>query len=130
MTPSNLSVGLTIDNFKNWLTYGDHRYVDLLKQVEEPDEPCTLAEFASDKIVEFGHRLYAILASYVKGPAALFVKAASTDRNGFRVWQQLRNLYLPRARPRTMAIGQAISGLPQFKAGKSMMENLLQLDLP
>ena len=29
------------DNFKNWLTYGDHRYVDLLKQVEELDEPCT-----------------------------------------------------------------------------------------
>ena len=28
-----------------------------------------------------------------------------------------------------MAIGQAIMGMPQFKAGKSMMENLLQLDL-
>ena len=118
------------DNFKNWLTYGDHRYVELLKQVEELDEPCTLAEFASDEVVELGHRLlFAILASYVKGPAAQFVKAASTDRNGFRVWQQLRNLYLPRARPRVMAIGQAIMGLPQFRAGRSMMENLLQLDL-
>ena len=117
------------DSFKNWLTYGDHRYVDLLKQVEELDEPCTLAEFASEEIVELGHRLYAILASYVRGPAAQFVKAAAEDRNGFLVWQQLRNLYLPRARPRTMAIGQAIIGLPPFKAGKSMMENLLQLDL-
>ena len=81
------------DNFKNWLTYGDHRYVDLLKQVEELDEPCTLAEFASEEVVELGHRLYAILASYVKGPAAQFVKAAASERNGFRVWQQLRNLY-------------------------------------
>ena len=117
------------DNFKNWLTYGDHRYVELLKQVEELGEPCTLAEFAFEEVIELGHRLFAILASYVKGPAAQFVKAASEDRNGFRVWQQLRNLYLPRARPRTMAIGQAIMGMPQFKAGKSTMENLLQLDL-
>ena len=42
------------DNFKNWQTYGDHRYVELLKQVEELDEPCTLAEFASDEVVELG----------------------------------------------------------------------------
>eukprot|EP00913_Durusdinium_trenchii_P023982 g22523.t1 len=45
------------DNFKNWLTYGDHKYVELLKQVEELDEPCTLAEFASEEVVELGHRV-------------------------------------------------------------------------
>ena len=80
-------------------------------------------------VKEMAKKLYAILASYIKGPASQIVRAAAGERNGLLVWQQLRDLYIPRARPRTMAIGQAIMSYPSFQAGKSMLENLLQLDL-
>ena len=117
------------EQFTNWLTYGDSRFADLLRDVEALDEPCQLSTFASEDVKALAHRLYAILASYIKGPALQFIRAEATEKNGFLVWQQLKNLYMPKARPRTMAIGQAIMGLPSFPKDKSMMENLLQLDL-
>ena len=117
------------EQFPNWLTYGDSRFADLLRDVEALDEPCQLSTFASEDVKTLAHRLYAILASYIKGPALQFIRAEATEKNGFLVWQQLKNLYMPKARPRTMAIGQAIMGLPSFPKDKSMMENLLQLDL-
>ena len=117
------------ESFTNWLTYGNYKYSELLKDVEALDEPCKLSDFASEEVKEMAKKLYAILASYIKGPASQIVRAADGERNGFLVWQQLRDLYIPRARPRTMAIGQAIMSYPPFQQSKSMLENLLQLDL-
>lgn len=72
------------------MTYGDNRFADLLRDVEALDEPCQLSTFASEDVKELAHRF-------------------------FLVWQQLKNLYMPKARPTSRE--------------KSMMENLLQLDL-
>ena len=113
----------------NWLTYGDPRFSDLLRDVENLDEPCKLSDFANAEVRELARRLYSILASYVRGPALQLIRAESSQKNGFLVWQQLRDLYMPRARPRTMAIGQAIMSHPSFPREKSMLENLLQMDL-
>ena len=44
------------------------------------------------------------------------------------MWQKLKNVYAPRARPRTLAIGQAIMQHPNFGKEKSMLENLLNFD--
>ena len=117
------------EQFTNWLVYGDSRFGELLRDVENLDEPCQLSDFASDDVRSLAHRLYAILASYVKGPAQQLIRAEAGEKNGFLVWQQLRNLYMPKAIPRTMAIGQAIMALPSFPRDRGMLENLLQLDL-
>ena len=117
------------ETFVNWLSYGDHRFTDLLRDVEALDEPCRLSDFASPEVRELARRLYSILASYIKGPALQLVRAESAEKNGFLVWQQLRNLYMPKARPRTMAIGQAIMSHPSFAKDKPMLESLLQMDL-
>ena len=117
------------ESFMNWLTYGDPRFSDLLRDVENLDEPCKLSDFANAEVRELARRLYSILASYVRGPALQLIRAESSQKNGFLVWQQLRDLYMPRARPRTMAIGQAIMSHPSFPREKSMLENLLQMDL-
>lgn len=92
------------ETFTNWLTYGDPRFAGLLKDVEDLDEPCKLSDFATPEIREVANRLYSVLASYIKGPALQLIRAESTEKNGFLVWQQLRNLCMLKARPRTMAI--------------------------
>ena len=97
--------------------------------MENLDEPCQLSDFATDEVKEMAHRLYSILASYIRGPALQLVRAEAGEKNGFLVWQNLKNLYQPKARPRSMAIGQAIMNLPSFPREKGMLENLLQLDL-
>ena len=117
------------EQFTNWLVYGDHRFSDLLRDVENLDGPCQLSDFATDEVKEMAHRLYSILASYIRGPALQLVRAEASEKNGFLVWQNLKNLYQPKARPRSMAIGQAIMNLPAFPREKGMLENLLQLDL-
>eukprot|EP00913_Durusdinium_trenchii_P016912 g15900.t1 len=118
------------EQFTNWLIYGDHRFADLLRDVENLDEPCQLSDFASDEVKEMAHKLYSILASYIRGPALQLVRAEAAEKNGFLVlWQNLKNLYQPKARPRSMAIGQAIMNLPSFPRERGMLENLLQLDL-
>ena len=117
------------EQFTNWLVYGDHRFAELLRDVENLNEPCQLSDFASDEVKEMAHRLYSILASYIRGPALQLVRAEAGEKNGFLVLQNLKNLYQPKARPRSMAIGQAIMNLPSFPREKGMLENLLQLDL-
>ena len=71
---------------------------------------------------------FAILASYLRGPAFQVIRAVSSDRNGFAVWHRLKSLYAPRARPRALAIGQAIMQHPGFPNQKTMLENLLNFD--
>lgn len=87
---------------------GNYKYAELLKDVEALDEPCKLSDFASEEVREMAKKFFAILASYIKGPASQLVRAAAGEQNGFLVRQQLRDLSVPKARPRTMAVGQAI----------------------
>ena len=80
-------------------------------------------------VQELAMKLYSILASYLQGPALQVVRAHSAQRNGFAVWHRLKELYAPRARPRALAIGQAIMQHPSFPQQRSMLENLLQFDM-
>lgn len=71
------------ETFMNWLTYGDPRFTDLIRDVEALDEPCKLSDFATTEVKEMARRLYSILASYVRGPALQLIRAESTEKNGF-----------------------------------------------
>ena len=111
----------------NWLTFCDSRYADLVKDVEELDTGTDM-ESMTDEVKELSTKLYSILSSYLKGPALQVVRSNMGTRNGFGVWSSLKSLYAPRARPRALAIGQAIMQHPSFSQQRSMLENLLQFD--
>ena len=115
------------EQFINWITFCDPKYGELIRDVEALDivEPIGTLE---PNIRELGIKLYSILSSYLRGPALQVVRSCSNDRNGFAVWHKLKSLYAPRARPRALAIGQAIMQHPSFGGQKSMLENLLQFD--
>ena len=108
------------EQFLQWLTFCDGRYSDFIKDVEQLE---TMTEMATlhAPVQELPMKLYAILSSYLQGPALQIVRANSAQRNGFAVWHRLQQLYAPRARPRALAIGQAIMQHPSFPQHRSML---------
>ena len=115
------------EQFVNWISFIDKRYVELFDEAERLTTEVKMEDF-TDESKELAQQLYSILSSYLRGPAGQLVRGQSSSRNGFRVWQELLKLYLPRTRPRTMALGQAIIQHPPFGSSKSMTESLLQFD--
>ena len=115
------------EQFINWISFIDKRYVELFAGAERLTTEVKMEDF-TDESKELAQQLFSILGSYLRGPAGQLVRTHFTSRNGFRVWQELLKLYLPRTRPRTMALGQAIIQHPAFGNSKSMTESLLQLD--
>ena len=115
------------EQFLNWLVFCDGRYNDLIKDVKNLDNlnPFHTLE---QETQELSTKLYSILVSYLRGPAIQVVRAFSNNRDGFGVWHKLKSLYAPRARPRALAIGQAIMQHPAFSTQRSMLENLLNFD--
>ena len=121
------------EQFLNWICFVDPRYNDIFNSLSAvSDETVNLAEVQKSRrseVTEMAHRLYSILASYLRGAASQVVRANVRERNGFQVWKDLQALYLPKTRPRALALGQAIIKHPPFHtSGRSMMENLLQFD--
>ena len=121
------------EQFLNWICFVDPRYNDIFNSLSTvSDETVNLAEVEESRrseVTEMAHRLYSISASYLRGAASQVVRANVRERNGFQVWKDLQALYLPKTRPRAMALGQAIIKHPPFHtSGRSMMENLLQFD--
>ena len=115
------------EQFLNWLCFSDSRYGDLVKLAEESLDNVDENEF-NEETKDLSQRLYSILASYLRGPAAQIVRSFQKQRNGFGVWQRLKQLYAPKTRPRTLALGQTIMQYPAFGGGKSVMEHLLNFD--
>ena len=114
------------EQFLNWLTFCDNRYMDLIKDVEQLET--MTSGVLEDDVKDLGVKLYSILSSYLQGPALQVVRSNAVERNGFAVWHRLKQLYALRARPRALAIGQAIMQHPSFSQQRSMLENLLQFD--
>ena len=106
----------------------DGRYADLIKDVEQLETMTDMATLDTP-VQELAMKLYSILSSYLQGPALQIVRAHSSQRNGFAVWHRLKQLYAPRARPRALAIGQAIMQHPSFPQQRTMVENLLHFDM-
>ena len=109
------------------LCFSDSQYGELVKLAEESLDDVDKKDFNEDT-TELSQRLYSILASYLKGPAAQIVRSVHDKRFAFHVWQSLRQLYAPKTRQRTLALGQTIMQYPNFGGGKSIMEQLLNFD--
>lgn len=125
-TDDPVKYSLWREQFLNWLVFCDSRYGDFIKDAESLD---VIADMDMDDTVKkLGSKLYSIMSSYLRGQALQLIRSHQSDRNGFAVWRRLKTLVAPRARPRALAIGQAIMQHPAFNQQKSMLENLLQFD--
>ena len=115
--------------FMNWLTYGDPRYHDLMRYVETNniDDVSDMNAF-SDSSKELSQQLHTILSSYVKGPATALVRSTWQDRNGFKLWKELMNQYVPATRQRALGLSQAILQYPVITKDRSLQENLMSLE--
>eukprot|EP00435_Cladocopium_sp_Y103_P070331 s119_g35.t1 len=105
---------------KNWIVLCDEKYDELLKDVENLNTLSDIGDLPPET-KELAYKLYSIMASYLRGPALQVVRAFSETRNAFAVWHRLKTLYVPRARPRALAIGQAIMQHPSFNSQRFMM---------
>ena len=85
----------------------DPRYNDIFNSLSAvSDETVNLAGVEKSRrseVTEMAHRLYSILATYLRGAASQEVRANVRERNGFQAWKDLQALYLPKRRLRAMA---------------------------
>ena len=75
------------------------------------------------------NKLYAILTSYLKGSKCLnLVRSEMKHKDGFRLWKQLHQEFLPSTRSRSLALAQALAGYPSFPKEKSVLECILNYE--
>ncbi len=110
--------------FTSWLMLGDSRYTTLLEKVEAMTTSASIASYdAPEK--ELGHKLYAVLTSYLRGRCSHIIKAFSKSRDGFAIWYQLMREFEPTCRQRSLALAQALASYPVFSQDKSCLESIL-----
>jgi len=61
------------EQFLNWLTFCDNRYMDLIKDVEQLET--MTSGVLEDDVKDLGVKLYSILSSYLQGPALQVVRS-------------------------------------------------------
>ena len=93
------------------------------EKCESADSFVAFENYAVD-VKERALRLYAVLASYVRGRPLKLLRATTSD-DGFAVWRRLCDELQPRSRPRALALAQALSKFPALKEGGSLLEYVL-----
>ncbi|CAL1151636.1 unnamed protein product [Cladocopium goreaui] len=90
-------------------------YSSNLNDVEERTElPVTFSETPEGfAITNMSFKLYAISAGILKSRPLRLLRQRPNS-NGLQVWRQLRSLYAPKTKVRSMAILSAIMGHPAF----------------
>ena len=110
--------------FTSWLTYGESKYVAMLKKIEALTTSPDIATYSPEER-ELAHRLYAVLTSYLKGRCGHLCKSMAQSRDGFAVWYHLIKEFEPSSRQRALAIAQALSNYPTFPKDRSCLESIL-----
>ena len=114
--------------FSSWLSFGDQRFQEVLEKVEAlRDDPADTSSFTTEE-KELSTKLYTVLATYLKGRCFNMVKAGMKAKNGFLLWRQLHEEFLPSTRQRTLALAQALSAYPTFPKEKSSLECVLAFE--
>ena len=111
-------------NFPSWrfqftscLTYGESKYVAMLKKIEALTTSPDIATYSPEERV-LAHRLYAVLTSYLKGRCGHLCKSMAQSRDGFAVRYHLIKEFEPSSRQRALAIAQALSNYPTVPKGE------------
>ena len=118
-------------SFLNWLSYADSRFLDSIRDIEKlsPAESIETGDWTSADW-DLARKLYAILTSYLKGAALQLSRSGSDERNGFALWKTLIDHFAPQTRQRALALSQAISSYPAYKAtgGKTLQEHIMGME--
>ena len=115
-------------NFETWMSYGDERFNDLLGKVERMDRAPSYASYDSEQ-KSMANKFFAILSSYLRGRTSALVRSvANGDKDGFKLWYELRREYLPTSKQRTLSLAQTLAQYPQFSSKSSMLEEILNFE--
>ena len=111
--------------FTSWLSFGDGRYTEALTNVEGRTVPPPDSSY-SETERELSQRLYAVLTSYLRGKCAHMVRSCAKAKDGFRLWHELNQEFVPSTRQRSLALAQALGAFPAFK--NSALEGVLNFE--
>ena len=113
--------------FTSWLSFGDARFSDRLERIEKMDSAPAIGSY-TDEDRELARKLYAVLGSYLRGRCSQLVRSCNQCKDGFLLWYQLVQEYIPSTRSRSLALAQALAQYPMFAKDRSVMEAILQYE--
>ena len=113
--------------FTSWLCFGDGRYSDVLPVLEKKSAAPEWSTYNADER-SMAQKLYAVLTSYLRGRCSHMVRAESQLKDGFKLWYNLNQEFLPSTRQRSLALAQALGAYPVFPKDKSALESKLSYE--
>ena len=114
-----------VQTFKNWITFADGEYENLLSTVEKHlDSPIDISR-ESDEFRQRGTKLYPVLSSLLKHKPRTILKQVE---DGFEVWRQLHGIYAPKTRAQSLAVLNALTSAPAFSKEKTLQEQVFGLE--
>ena len=111
--------------FTSWLSYAEPQFAELLKVAERSADGLEMSDM-NDVTKELSVRLHAILTSYLRGSPLQLTRLG--DRNGFKVWRDLFQVFMPSTRQRSLGLAQTLATYPAFPANKPMLESIINFE--
>ncbi len=110
------------------MSFGDQRFQEVLDKVETlKDDTIDISAFTTEE-KELSTKLDTVFSTYLKGRCFNMVKSGMKAMNGFLLWRQLHNEFLPCPRQRSLALAQALAAYPRFVKEKSSLERVLAFE--
>ena len=116
-------------SFKAWLFYGNKYFETDLHRVEvtHAETPISSVDGELQEVKDRCNEL-CILTGLLKGKPLRLLRQVS-NRNGFEVWRQLCQLFMPRTRSRAISILAALMGVPSFTTkDRTLLDQVLGLE--
>ena len=114
-------------SFCAWLVFADQAFEAELQSLESNlDKPVVMSGM-SEETAARSRRLCALLGSLVSHKPKAIVRQVA-DRSGFEAWRQLVNVYAPKSKVRSLALLNALMGLPAFNKTKTLREQIEGLE--
>ena len=105
--------------FCSWLSFGDPRFQNCFDQLDKLSPTDEIPAYTEAER-ELSVKLFAILASYLKGRCLSLVKSMAKSKDGFKLWRALLQEYEPSSRQRSLALAQTLSNYPAFSGSKTI----------
>ena len=117
-------------SFKAWRFYGNKHFETDLHRVEvtHAETPISSADGEPQEVKDRCNQLYSILTGLLQGKPLRLLRQVS-NRNGFEVWRQLCQLFMPRTRSRAISILATLMGVPSFTTkDRTLLDQVLGLE--
>ena len=112
--------------FKNFMAVQNEQFREDFRKAESAASFVAFTDY-DPEMKSRAQRLYAVLASYLRGRPLKILKSV-VEGDGFRVWRQLSDELQPKSRPRSLALAQALTRFPPLREGGSVLEYTLMFE--